>query len=310
MALPLAPLFDLAGASGGIATRDDLDRLGVTRHQRAGLLQTGVLRRVTPRVYLVGHQRLTWSTSLLVAQAQAGPRAQISHAAAGSSWSCPSIGQGAVEVTIPRSSRRPHRTLGRVHLRRDLDPDDVRIVGGLRLTSPVRTLFDLSTRIGPVLLDECLQDLCRRGLTNVDEVADHLAGWRGPGRAGVARIEALLDGVVRLPDTESWLEARFLRLMADHGIPMPRTQVVIEVDGHRYRVDTLWDDVRLVVELNGYATHATRSETSADAERAARLGTVGLEVVTFTHDQVVGRPQFVVAQVGRRVHDPARRRAA
>ena len=59
-------------------------------------------------------------------------------------------------------------------------------------------------------------------------------------------------------------------------------------------VDLFWDDVRLVAELAGHGTHATRRDRQTDAERAARVGLERWRLVEFTYEDVVERPQYVV----------------
>ena len=82
---------------------------------------------------------------------------------------------------------------------------------------------------------------------------------------------------------------------------LPETQVEIAVGGRTFRVDAIWRDINLIVEIDGYATHATRSELARDAERTALLQSLGFEVLRFTHRQILDDPMFVVAQVGLRL---------
>jgi very-short-patch-repair endonuclease len=63
--------------------------------------------------------------------------------------------------------------------------------------------------------------------------------------------------------------------------------------GGRARVDLLYDESRLVIEADGHATHATRRQRQADAERAARLTAAGWRVARFTYEDVVERPAYV-----------------
>lgn len=59
------------------------------------------------------------------------------------------------------------------------------------------------------------------------------------------------------------------------------------------RVDAVYDEARLVVELDGHATHTTRRQRQADAERDARLMAEGWRVVRFTYEDVTERPGYV-----------------
>jgi very-short-patch-repair endonuclease len=91
--------------------------------------------------------------------------------------------------------------------------------------------------------------------------------------------------------TESELEGRFLRLCARAGLPLP------EPNRHvlGYRVDCLWPERRLVVELDGYEFHRGRDAFESDRERDSRLRLAGYLVLRFTWRQVMDRPGQVVA---------------
>ena len=124
--------------------------------------------------------------------------------------------------------------------------------------------------------------------------------WRSSaasGRAGVAALDALLGQPERPRHEESWLESTFLRLLERAGLPLPRIQVsvVCGPGGKRYRLDGTYDEHDLVVEVDGHATHATRRQRQADAERDARLLAAGRRVVRFTYEDLVERPAYVVA---------------
>ncbi|WP_421121875.1 endonuclease domain-containing protein [Aquihabitans daechungensis] len=186
-----------------------------------------------------------------------------------------------------------------------VDERSVTVLDGVPISTPARTLLDLSARLGAVHLGECVIDLCHRGAMTLAQLAADLDAWCGPGVRGGPRLRRVIEGCEDVPITESFLETKFIALLREAGLPLPMTQVVVEVDGFRYRVDSIWDDRMLIVELNGYGTHASRIQLGADAERTARLQAAGYEVLVFTFDQVVGRPRYVLAQVGRRLSSPA-----
>ncbi|MGH9214982.1 MAG: DUF559 domain-containing protein, partial [Acidimicrobiales bacterium] len=118
------------------------------------------------------------------------------------------------------------------------------------------------------------------------------------GRPGVRAVRQLLDRTEGRPLGDTWLEQEGLRLIAHAGLPAPRCQVKLRsAGGGIARVDLLWDEVRLVVELDGHGTHATRRDRHAGAEQAARLGLDGWRVVPFTYEDVTERPNYVVAMI-------------
>lgn len=115
------------------------------------------------------------------------------------------------------------------------------------------------------------------------------------GRPGLAAVDALLDRTEGRPLGDTWLEQEAIRLIEAAGLPRPRAQVKRRTYGGGIaRVDLFWDTARLVVELAGHGTHATRRQRQRDDERAARLGLRGWRVVEFTYEDVVERPGYVV----------------
>jgi very-short-patch-repair endonuclease len=96
----------------------------------------------------------------------------------------------------------------------------------------------------------------------------------------------------RLPDPDrTELERRMSALCRRHSLPTPRTQVIIGP----YTVDFLWPERRLVVEVDGWETHGTRSAFEDDRARDADLKVRGFDVVRFTWRQVTETPAVVVA---------------
>jgi very-short-patch-repair endonuclease len=111
-------------------------------------------------------------------------------------------------------------------------------------------------------------------------------------------MEEILRKRQRLGPTESWLEQRFMELLEEHGIPLPSVQRRVRVSGNFVsRVDTDFDPIPLVVELEGYASHSTREQRARDERRRNRLILAGKTAMVFTYDHVVGTPLEVVDMV-------------
>ena len=105
---------------------------------------------------------------------------------------------------------------------------------------------------------------------------------------------------------ESALERRFLALVRDDGLDKPRTQRVFSKDSRLIaRVDFLFEG-GLVVEVAGHTTHSSRRRLQSDAQRHTELTLAGLRVITFTREDVVGRPGWVTD----RLREGLARRAA
>jgi very-short-patch-repair endonuclease len=65
----------------------------------------------------------------------------------------------------------------------------------------------------------------------------------------------------------------------------------------RFVVDFLWQPQRLIVEVDGWESHRTRSAFEEDRARDARLKTLGYEVLRLTWRQVEGDASSVAQAV-------------
>jgi len=93
--------------------------------------------------------------------------------------------------------------------------------------------------------------------------------------------------------TRSGAEERFLDLVRRGRLPQPETNVVVR--GHE--VDFLWRAERLVVEVDGFAFHASRRSFESDRRRDAELAAAGWRVVRVTWRQVVDEPHATLVCV-------------
>jgi very-short-patch-repair endonuclease len=93
-----------------------------------------------------------------------------------------------------------------------------------------------------------------------------------------------IDAGLQPDGTRSELEAKFLALCRMHRIPKPEVNVGVGP----FTVDFLWPDRALIVELDGYRAHATRSAFEADRARDVELKLLGYQVVRFTWRQLLG----------------------
>jgi hypothetical protein len=94
--------------------------------------------------------------------------------------------------------------------------------------------------------------------------------------------------------TKSDLEALFLGLCKDNGLPAPRVNPTVA--GKDVDFLFLFDD-RLVVETDSWRYHKTRQAFENDRARDARLARAGYRTLRFTDRQLEREPRMVVATV-------------
>ena len=124
----------------------------------------------------------------------------------------------------------------------------------------------------------------------------HDLAERYPRRPGNRTIRALLDEAgIGAKIIRSELEERFQDFLIRAGLPLPQTNVIVE----GYEVDRVWAEQRLIVELDGHATHATTHAFELDRARDRRLEAAGWCVIRITWRQLENEPDLVEADLRR-----------
>ena len=120
---------------------------------------------------------------------------------------------------------------------------------------------------------------------------------------GESKLRQVLSGEAHV--TLSALERRFLELIAEHGLPLPRTNRV----AGGYRVDCRWEDRRLTAELDSYRFHHSRHAWEQDRRREREARARGDDFVRYTWSDVFEAPAATMAELRRRSADSDDRRA-
>ena len=119
---------------------------------------------------------------------------------------------------------------------------------------------------------------------------------RYPRRPGLKAIRALLDeATIGARIIRSELEERFQDFLIRAGLPLPQTNVVIE----GYEVDCVWPEQRVIVELDGHATHSPAYAFELDRARDRRLEAAGWRVIRITWRQLEQEEDLVEADLRR-----------
>jgi hypothetical protein len=279
---PDAMIAALAEAQHGVVARAQLLRMGLTKTQIDHRIKTRRLHAAHRGVYAVGHRGLTVEGRWMAAVLAAGRGAVLSHATAAAAWDLRRTTSGIVHVTVAGRGGRERRAGMRVHRCGTLTTDDATTHRGIPITTPARTIVDLSRTLKGRPLEQLVDLADQRGLIDFDHVRT----------ANSASLQAVLQRYAPAL-TRSELEERFLQLCGTHDIPRPQTNVLVE----GIEVDFVWRDRRLIVEVDGYAYHRSPAAFEADRERDVTLTTKGWRVLRFTWAQVTRRPAWVAAAI-------------
>lgn len=289
----------LAAQQDGVVSADDLAETGLTPKQLRRRTARGWLERVAPRVFRVAGAPDTHHQRLRIGLLCLGSRSWVSYEAAAALHGLDRADESAVEFTIERG-RNPARLPWPVHTSRMIVPTDQVTVRGFRALSATRTVLDLAHARAPKRRVEAAMDSAvRLGLSHPIVLAERLATLRGSGRWGCRLVDQIL------PDSggHSPLERRFLRLVREGGHPRPTTQAVQRSASGRHiaRVDFLFEEQSLVVEVTGRLGHVSDAERTRDAQRRNELQDLGLTVIEYTSTQLWEQTSWVRTDLARRL---------
>lgn len=177
---------------------------------------------------------------------------------------------------------------------------DLSRLQGFTITSVARTLIDLGAVVGEELVEIALDDALSRRLTSVASLKQRLDDVGARGRRGVAVIKRLLIPRRDAEATKSLVETKLLRVIREGRLPEPKRQFeVLLPNGHRAAIDLAYPGSMLAIDAEGFRFHGGRQAFQHDATRRNNLILLGWTVPTFTWDDVVNRPEYVVATIRR-----------
>lgn len=158
-----------------------------------------------------------------------------------------------------------------------IEEDEIELVAGMRVTSPVRTALDFGCWYPTMTAVAAIDALARATeikAADVELLARKYAGRRGIARA--RRAADLSDPGAQSPK-ESWLRV----VLIQAGLPRPQTQIPVfdEVGNVFAYLDMGWEDVKVAVEYDGDQHRSDRKQYTWDVRRLERLRRCGWFVV-------------------------------
>jgi very-short-patch-repair endonuclease len=285
-AVPLARRIQkIARWQGGHVTTEQLHTLGLSRRAILGRAERGMLIRVHRGVYAVGHLPTTPKGRAHGALLAAGTRSGLAGQTALALWRNDRDWPEHMELISARDIRLTNLT---VRQTKTLLRRDIRVVQGLRTTSPARTALDIAARIdthelSTEALTRIVNDLRHINKLKVAQLRD--VAKRNPYHPGTKHLNEILGDAQAQP-TRSQLENAFKRLLKRHKLPA--AQINLDVGGEC--VDAYFPDHKLVVELDGReVTHADDWRPAFENDRARMVRVMvktGIPTIRFTWDQI------------------------
>lgn len=296
-------LSTIAASQHGLITLRQALAAGLGVGQIRHKTRSGEWVVLRPRVYAVAGAPPTWAQAMAATALSLQPRAWLSHATAGGFWGFGGGQPEGIHVLVD-ADRRVKLAGVRSHRSRALFSADLTRHLRVPVTSPERTLVDLSAAVSPRALGRLLDDGLRRRIVRLERLRSCVGRLgKSPGRRP-AVIHDLLSA--RLPGYDpgdSDLETRVLRTLLDAGLPVLVQQYRVRLGGRTYKLDLAHPPSKLAVELDGWAFHHTRSAFDDDRARANVLVAHGWTLLRFTSrstgDEIVTCVAASLRQCGR-----------
>lgn len=183
---------------------------------------------------------------------------------------------------------------GTTLLRDPLEPEDVRIADGMRITCPARTVVDCMRVLPDTdalrLMDRALQ----RGWISVGELKRRVR--ERAGRHGTPRLARFVGAATG--GSRSAAERTMVRLLRSAGITGWSANLgITDANGLIGYGDIVFPALRLVIEIDGLAFHSDPTRFQRDRSRQNRLVTAGWTVLRFTWADLRDRPTGVIAEI-------------
>ncbi len=284
-------LTDLLGrVPTGPFTWQRLVRDGLNRADLRRLLTAGLVRRVLVNAYVRSDVPDSIELRAQCLGLVCSPHAVVVDRTAAwlwgidvrEDWDAP--GPAALDVFVRRGCKRVRRAEAWGG-ERDLEAADVCLVGGVCVTTPVRTSIDLACRLSRYEAMAVLDAFMREhGLTQGQLQAELL---RHRGRRGVVQARTLVP--LADPRSESSGESISRLAVHDGGLPTPVPQYWVVHQGRRlFRLDLAYPRRKVCIEYDGERYHTSEVHRRHDAARRRWLRDHGWTVIVVTKDSFRG----------------------
>jgi very-short-patch-repair endonuclease len=205
-----------------------------------------------------------------------------------------------IEVTTSTTSLKAPSNRIVVHRVKHLEPRDIRVIQGIHMTTPVRTVVDLAGSLPQNRFEFVLDEARRRWLVAERPLREALDRLARQGRSGIKSLRRILDaGELSLPVPGSPFERRLIQFLRRRSLPAAERQFVIEDQAGNFvaRVDFAYPDLKVAIECDSKKHHFGRGDWERDVERRSRLAALGWLVIHVSWDMLVNRPDVLEALI-------------
>ncbi|MBV8431587.1 MAG: type IV toxin-antitoxin system AbiEi family antitoxin domain-containing protein [Solirubrobacterales bacterium] len=231
-------------------------------------------------VYAVGCPPITPQERAMAAVLAGGPGAVLSHGSALCLWGVWNRWDTPFEVSV-RTDRRPRGV--RVHRARIHDRDTTRHFG-IPVTMLAKALLDQAPHMTTKSLNRAINTGRQDRHLHVSQLVEVVG--RYPTHRGRPKLEYCI-GIAPQRPSRSGFEDDFLAFCERYGLPRPETNTTV----CGYEVDVLFVAEKVIVELDGWPFHSSRTSFESDRDRDADTAAAGFLTVRITGERFDNHPE-------------------
>lgn len=261
-------------------------QLGISRGRLAAGLRNGEIRRVLRGVYVRSEVPDNTLVRASAARLVISPFAVVCDRTAAWLHGVDVLEYHELDLLPPLETyvlrgRRATNREGCVGGNRDLRPEDLCVIEGLHVTTPLRTAMDLGCALSRRRALAALDAFMRSHDITHEDMRRVLPRYFR--RRGVVQLRQLLP--LADPRAESQGESWVRLEIRDAGLPAPQPQYWVTVGGRTaFRLDLAYPHARVAVEYDGREFHEGPDQERADEERRSWLRANGWTVIVVDKD--------------------------
>ncbi len=289
-------VIDYAKRHGGVITTREALALGLPQSTLTRRVSDGIFVRIGRGLLALPGTSTRPDVMLRAAGRLLG--AVVSHQSAARIHKMEPIPKATPSVTVPHRGTYVFPGLT-VHQSTDLLPEHVMTVGGLRVTTPARTILDLAKVIGAKRLERIIDNALAGGIVDFDELSTLYLALTRQGKTGMRKMGTILDeraDAKRIPETV--IETKLFELLVNAGVRTPEKQFHAPwLEPIHGRVDFACPAERIVIEADSRRWHALYDAFEIDRRRDIAAQLAGWIVLRITWKMITEDPEFVINTV-------------
>lgn len=285
--------LSVVGAASALPARpftaSELSELSIKRYDLRVAVERGEILRPFRGVFIPSDVEDTAETRAAAVSRVVSPHHVVSDRTAAwihgiNTYSLSEQTQIPAVETCARRGYAPTRLEGVDGRSRDLLDRDIMTINGVKITTPLRTALDLVCNLKRREAMAALNEFAKEhGITRA-ALNQELPRFKG--RRGVVQLRELVPLLNR--HVESQRESWTLLAISDAGLPLPETQVWVDVEGiPTYRLDFAYRLAKVAVEYDG-EDHDDPDQRIYDEERRGWLVDHGWIVIIVRRGDFTG----------------------